>query len=248
MVDEKLSTFLQVAEIISFSSLQAKIIEVMPPSQTLSENLKLLSFFNPSFSHSFANPISFLSQKLSEVSVDDLSSLSVHALHQVFSSSNLPSDSLFELTTKLISTDSSFTALLPIVNFKEVSSSSVHSFFENFSFDQLFPDLWESLKPRLYLENADPFSREQIIKIIEKVNSISQEDCHPFDKIMKCFSDLEFFKKVYLFIPKPDSSYQGIIHKLKELSKGDISKEISITASSVISNKPEVMFTWDGEY
>jgi hypothetical protein len=151
-------------------------IRSVPPTENIEENLKVISFFNTSFAETFSSSLEFLVQHLAEIPYENIALTPISALQHIFSITTVHEDKLFEIVTNLVSDDKNFLVLLPIPKFEKVHASFVRSFFENFPFEQLSSNLWESLKPRLFIENGTPFSQDQIQQIVEKVKEISKEE------------------------------------------------------------------------
>lgn len=197
--EDEVIQFKDLCEKLALTSFFIKIIRAFPPPQTIEDHINIIIFFSTSFYEEFVPTITFLSTHLSEISFDSLLRIPVSALQHILSSANISDDMLFDIVIKLISHDILNVLLLSIPKFENVKSSHVRSFFENFEFNQLFPDLFEALKPRMFFENADPLTQDQILQIIEKLNTLLKEDDHPFKKIMTLFERVEILGEYILF-------------------------------------------------
>lgn len=144
------------------SSLAEFISTTIPDPVSLSDAISFLSNYQKTkFLRQTEKSFSILISEFSSLKIEDLRLFTNDQLFHIFSSQDLTLDSedyLFSLVIELSKKDYSKTALLQTVFLPFVSSSSLKTFFDEFTVDELDSNFFENIKERLCSDLSFPVS------------------------------------------------------------------------------------------
>lgn len=205
------------------------LIELIPipviKNPTLQNAIEFfLSSVSPSSQRQFYDMVDLVAQNLENVQFEYLDQLPNVILDCIFSSKilHIPSeDYLFDLIFNLASKDTSRVFLFKNIFFPGVSSQRMRSFLDNFHFEDIHSDIFESLKQRLFCDSLlpiFPFNR-WTSQTNHLLHSDVQEIFHLLRKFENNKNPVEIVKNLIL----KNQGLQKDVKRLEALSSGGIS-------------------------
>ena len=186
------------------------------------EQLKMHEMNKKFFSKNIADDIEFISKHFNELCENhkkDMLNISMDNLIAIFTNDDLllkNEDQLLDLINYLYYCDNKYSILYETVFFENVSGEKVHEFIDIFNYDQISSEIWKRLSKRLEFE----------IKQSELKNN---KNLYQSRYVLKS-------SNVNLNFESNKNEFDGIINHLRQISHGQLEKEVNITASSLSYN------------
>ena len=197
------------------------------PEITIDNVFTLVKFhekFNVLYSNQLSAEIDFISSNLFELfesHAKDISDLSIDTLFSIFTSKQIKisnEDQIIQFVNELYSQNSMYSILYETVLFENVTTEVIEQFISIYDINDITKSTWNRLSKRLSKEIEKKKHESDQISIENRYQAPYNED------------------KIQIFEFSEDKEFDGIINYFNKKTNGQIEKEITITASSVINN------------